>query len=151
MERRPDDFSYGRRTVAVAIAVAVVVHDGMVLVGRRAASAEDAAGFHEFPGGKVESGETPSAAAARECLEETGIAVRIGQRLDAAAAPSRSGPLEVIFFEAVPVDFRPPREPFAWTPVAALPTLAFPPANAGVLAKLAVPAPGLPAGGQGGS
>ena len=139
--------AHGRRTVAIA--VAVVVHDGLVLVGRRAASAEDAAGCHEFPGGKVEPGETPEAAAARECLEETGITVRIGRRLDAASAPSRSGPIGVIFFEAAPIEFPPPREPFAWTRIADLPALSFPPANAGVLAVLAGTASS--AGAQGGS
>ena len=51
------------------IAVAVVVRHGCVLVGRRAENAPEAAGLDEFPGGKVEAGEAPACAAARECLE----------------------------------------------------------------------------------
>jgi 8-oxo-dGTP pyrophosphatase MutT (NUDIX family) len=30
-----------------------------------------------FPGGKIESGESPEQAATRECLEETGLEVRV--------------------------------------------------------------------------
>src|ERR1700677_2985799 len=36
------------------------------------------AGFWEFPGGKCEPGESPAAATARECLEETGLTVVVG-------------------------------------------------------------------------
>ena len=120
------------------IAVAVVVREGHVLVGRRSVAAIDAAGLDEFPGGKVEPGEAPALAAARECLEEAGIAVRVGPLLDRAEAAARSGPLEVLFFAATPLDDRAaPTPPFAWVAVADLAGLRFPPANAGVLARLA--------------
>ncbi len=120
------------------IAVAVVLRRGHVLVGRRGIEACDAAGFDEFPGGKVEPGEAPPAAAARECLEEAGIAVRVGDLLDRAGGAARSGPIDVLFFAATPVDDRAePTPPFAWVPIAELAALRFPVANAGVLARLA--------------
>ena len=51
--------------------LAVVVHDGTVLLVRRANPPQ--AGAWGFPGGKVELGETAAAAALRELHEETGL------------------------------------------------------------------------------
>jgi 8-oxo-dGTP diphosphatase len=122
---------------SLQIAVAVVMHDGRVLVGQRDSRAENAAGLHEFPGGKVEAGESPGAAAARETLEETGIAVRVGAVLDAATGSARSGPIEILFFEAEPLDATAlPWPPFAWVAIADLAKLSFPPANEQVIRRV---------------
>lgn len=113
------------------IAVAVVVCEGMVLVGRRPDDAADAAGCAEFPGGKVEAGETPAAAAARECLEETGVAVRVLERTVRVESPAARPTLCVWFHWAVPLDPAvEPRPPFAWVPIAELSQHVFPAANA---------------------
>lgn len=123
---------------APTIAVAVVEKRGQVLVGRRAAEAAEAAGLDEFPGGKVEAGETAAAAAARECQEETGLAVRIGPIIAEALTQGSSGTLRIVFLWAEPVDDDTrPRPPFSWLAVERLSELRFPPANAGVLAALA--------------
>jgi 8-oxo-dGTP diphosphatase len=120
------------------IAVAVVVLNGRVLVGRRAHDAVDSPGRHEFPGGKVEPGESPAMAAARECLEESGVGVRVGALVDRVSGESTRGPLEILFFAAVPLGGPgDPRAPFEWMPIDALPACSFPPANARVLAALA--------------
>ncbi|HET8612782.1 MAG TPA: (deoxy)nucleoside triphosphate pyrophosphohydrolase [Sphingomonas sp.] len=57
----------------IVAAVALVDGDGRVLVQRRAHGA--LAGLWEFPGGKLELGETPEAALVRELAEELGIDV----------------------------------------------------------------------------
>ena len=59
---------------------AAIVHDGRVLACERAAPPE-AAGRWEFPGGKVEPGETDAQALARECAEELGVRVAVGVRV----------------------------------------------------------------------
>ena len=51
--------------------------DSRVLVTRRLKDAH-LAGYWEFPGGKVEAGEDPVTALARELDEELGIQVRVG-------------------------------------------------------------------------
>ena len=122
---------------ATTIAVAVVVESGRVLVGVRADDAVDAAGKHEFPGGKREPGETPAVAAMRECREETGIDIVVGGVIDVAATTGRSGPLVVVFVAAEPrPDSPPPEPPFHWLPIASLDAAAFPPANARVIELL---------------
>ena len=118
------------------IAVAVVRRHGQVLIGPRPAGVP-LAGLWEFPGGKVLKGETPSAAAARECLEETGLAIRIGPSYVEVVHPYEHGVLRLHFFEATPVDpAQAPREPFRWVAIADLGNYRFPPANATILAKL---------------
>ena len=56
----------------IVAAAALVDADGRVLLQKRAAGRQ-MAGLWEFPGGKVEPGETPEAALARELREELGI------------------------------------------------------------------------------
>ena len=56
-------------------AVALVDTDGRVLLAQRPAG-KSMAGLWEFPGGKVNAGETPEAALIRELAEELGIEVR---------------------------------------------------------------------------
>jgi 8-oxo-dGTP diphosphatase len=60
--------------VPVAVVGAAVVRDGRVLAARRTRPAE-AAGRWEFPGGKVEDGESPDDALVREIREELGCDV----------------------------------------------------------------------------
>ena len=59
------------KTVLVS-AVALIDPDGRVLLAQRPPG-KPMAGLWEFPGGKVESGETPDAALIRELDEELGI------------------------------------------------------------------------------
>ena len=64
---------------------AALVRDGRVLAARRTTPAA-AAGRWEFPGGKVEDGETPDAALIREVAEELGIVIVVRRWL-AGTAP----------------------------------------------------------------
>ena len=60
--------------IILVAAVALVDTDGRVLLAQRPAG-KSMAGLWEFPGGKVDAGETPEAALIRELAEELGIDV----------------------------------------------------------------------------
>src|SRR5438128_7283473 len=60
--------------VVLVSAVALVDADGRVLLAERP-SGKSMAGLWEFPGGKVNTGETPEAALIRELSEELGVDV----------------------------------------------------------------------------
>ncbi|MEU3016231.1 MULTISPECIES: (deoxy)nucleoside triphosphate pyrophosphohydrolase [unclassified Nocardiopsis] len=59
---------------------AAIIRDGRVLAAQRAEPAS-LRGLWEFPGGKVEPGETPGRALVRECREELGVTVRAGAQI----------------------------------------------------------------------
>ncbi len=61
---------------------AAIVAEGRVLAAQRAAPPALAGGW-EFPGGKVEPGESDAAALVRECQEELGVQIAVGKRLGA--------------------------------------------------------------------
>src|SRR5438477_12963241 len=62
------------RRIVLVSAVALVDADGRVLLAQRPAG-KAMAGLWEFPGGKVDPGETPETALIRELTEELGIDV----------------------------------------------------------------------------
>ncbi len=64
----------------IKVVAAVIERDGKILIGQRRKT--DSHGLKwEFPGGKVERGESPVAALARELEEELGIQARIGRAI----------------------------------------------------------------------
>ena len=59
----------------IHVAIAILLHQDKVLVGWREAK-QHQGNKHEFPGGKVEEGESPLAACRREIYEEVGIGLQ---------------------------------------------------------------------------
>jgi 8-oxo-dGTP diphosphatase len=76
---RPERHVSDRLSRRVIVA-AIIIMDGRVLACERSAPPA-VAGRWEFPGGKVEPGETDAAALARECAEELGVRVAVDERV----------------------------------------------------------------------
>ena len=86
---------------------AVLVDRGRVLAARRTRPTA-LAGQWEFPGGKVEPGEDPSAALVREIAEELNLAITVGPELSGAPWPISSA-YELRLFLAALADTGEPR------------------------------------------
>jgi len=111
------------------VAAAVLIEqDGRILLVRRAN--EPFRGLWTLPAGFVDAHEDPAEAAARECLEETGLSVRVNRVLDVVAGREHERGAdfvivylaEVIAGELSPMDDADAAE---WFPRNKLPPLAF--------------------------
>lgn len=118
------------------IAVAVVERNGQFLVGERP-TGKPLAGYAEFPGGRVEAGETPEQAAVRECFEETGLRVAVVGRYDDREHDYTHDHLHLYFFACHAAEANvEPLLPFRWVSRADLGLLEFPDANQAVIREL---------------
>src|SRR5690242_16119864 len=82
----------------VQVVAAIIERNGRILIGRRKAEQSHPLKW-EFPGGKVEPGETPPQALARELEEELGIGQAAGDELTrySHTYPGKN-PIELIFY-----------------------------------------------------
>ncbi len=85
-------------TPPVTVAAALICdEDGRILLARRPHGGP-LAGKWEFPGGKVEPGESPEAALERECREELGCEVEVGRIYHVLPGPSGPGGRILLLF-----------------------------------------------------
>jgi AI-2 transport protein TqsA len=99
---RPLARMMGQAGPPLEVCAAVIMReDGTILIARRTRPA-DVAGLWEFPGGKLEPGETASACLARELHEELGLPITVGERLGASTRDNPS-PLRLTAYAAAPL------------------------------------------------
>ena len=122
------------------VAAALIVRDGEVLIGQRRVD-QPMASLWEFPGGKIEPGESPEQALARELDEELGIHATIGPRVTHVRHNYRHGGAVDLQFFAVhefsgEIDNRIYHE-VRWTRLEDLPAYDFLAADRGLIRDLA--------------
>ncbi|REH36677.1 8-oxo-dGTP diphosphatase [Paraperlucidibaca baekdonensis] len=79
----------------ISVVAAIALRDGQVMVARRAIGQRQA-GLWEFPGGKVEAGESDAQALARELHEELNVAAIIGEEFARTQYDYADGSIELI-------------------------------------------------------
>lgn len=126
----------------VRVAAAVIVRaDGCVLLAQRPPG-KAYAGYWEFPGGKLERGETSREALARELHEELGIAVRRASPWLTQEFEYPHAHVELDFFRVEAWDGEPvghDGQAFAWQDPQRIDVAPLLPANTRVLAALKLP------------
>lgn len=112
------------------IAIAVVEHEGRFLIGQRPEGSA-LAGLWEFPGGKIEPGESPEQAAIRECREETGLAVEALCRYPEHVQQYEHDEVRLSFIACRPRAELPtePIDPYRWVARSELGAYEFPEGN----------------------
>lgn len=82
----------------IAVVAALIERDGQVLICQRKKGHRHELKW-EFPGGKVEPGESPPQALERELEEELGIRARIGPEMERYQfCYQQKAPIELIFY-----------------------------------------------------
>ena len=123
----------------IIVAAGIVVRDGRALIARRPEGRHQG-GKWEFPGGKLEEGESPEAALARELREELNIETRVGRIRDVRFFRYPERDVLLLFYWAELVSGEPENVDcggFAWARPEELCRYDFAPADAGLIAELA--------------
>jgi 8-oxo-dGTP diphosphatase len=127
--------------IPVVEVVCALIEDeaGRLLVAQRPAN-KHLGGLWEFPGGKIEPGETPQAALVREIAEELGCAAQAGEALSPVTHAYAEVTVRLIPFLArlVPADAVPEAREHAalrWVTRAEITALPMPAADAPIVAE----------------
>ncbi len=123
----PELRAYPPKTMTTVTA-ALIQRQGRILICRRRAD-QDHPGKWEFPGGKLEPGETPRACLRRELAEELGIQAVIGDEITRYRFqyPGRKQ-IQLVFFTVVEYRGEPDYSQFAevrWEPAGQMPAFDF--------------------------
>ena len=126
----------------IDVAAAVIRgNDGRILIARRA-DTQHQGGLWEFPGGKVEVGETVEAALVRELREELGIEVHASRQLIAVSHDYPDKQVRLLVHEVSAFSGEPrgvEGQPLAWVAPRELGSYAFPEANQAIVAAARLP------------
>ena len=123
--------------MTIVVTAAIIERDGRFLMARRLKGTH-LEGLWEFPGGKIEPGESLEACLARELDEELGVPCRVGRLRLATTHEYPGRRVELHFFDCE-IDGEPRPllgQELRWVSASELASLPLPEADAGLVALL---------------
>jgi 8-oxo-dGTP diphosphatase len=121
------------------LVVAAIIHRGDTLLICQRPSTGTYPCLWEFPGGKVEFGESPENALIRECKEELAISIRVDSIYDVASILTENRHIVLLFYLCTLLAGEPQTlecQDFRWITPQDLDQFEFPPADENLLKKM---------------
>jgi 8-oxo-dGTP diphosphatase len=129
---------------AIRVGIGLIEREGSYLIRQRRPG-QAMAGYWEFPGGKAEAGETAPETTFRECFEEVGLKVLVGEMVHHVVHRYDHGLVELYYFRCriEGLSTEPSADSgFEWVAAVDLLRYRFPEANDKVIEILALKAAG---------
>ena len=124
--------------IILKVTAGVLVRDGKFLIAKR--KKEDVlGGLWEFPGGKIEEGETAEECLAREIKEELEITVEVGELITSNKHKYPHGYFELIAYRVKYISgeiILNDHDDFKWVTIDEMNSFEFPPADILIIKKL---------------
>lgn len=121
------------------VGTGIIVKDGKILIGQRP-EGKPLAGYWEFPGGKIEAGETIEQCLKREIREELSVEIAVGEHLTDVYYHGENGDFDLhVFFARITSAQEPVanvHKALAWVAPNELDEYNFPPADVDIVQKL---------------
>lgn len=120
--------------------VGAIIRRGDAVFAARRNPERSAGGLWEFPGGKVEPGETPQQALVREIREELGVRIEVGAQVDRSQVTVGEVQVDLACYEARLVGPEPTastdHDALIWVPLAELGSLDWAPGDVPIIERM---------------
>ena len=125
----------------IRVTAAILEKDRKILIAKRKIGDELFAGLWEFPGGKVEKGETPKECMARELREELDIEVEVGELITSNKHKYPHGIFELLAYRVKHISGKiilNAHDEIKWVTADEMSNFEFPPADIPIINELLV-------------
>ena len=120
----------------IRVTAAIIELDDKILIAKRKSVDDIFGGLWEFPGGKIEDGETPEECMARELMEELEIKVEVGTLITSNKHRYPNGIYELLVYKVEHISGNfvlNDHDKIKWISIAEISKFDFPPANTPII------------------
>ena len=131
--------SLTKTSIPIQVTAAIIMRDGKFLIAQRKMNDNIFGGLWEFPGGKVEDGETPEECMSRELKEELDIEVEVGEMIISNKHKYPQGIFELLAYKVKHISGKiilNVHDEIKWVTCDEMSNFEFPPADIPIIEKL---------------